>query len=83
MGQQDGSRLLVIVKDQVLLAACVSLECLLSFRSVLLLLAKGRDIFPGLSLARKNTAIWFTVSPSFATPLRVYYDCTFVPFPPS
>jgi len=27
MGYQDGSRLFVIIRDQVLLAACVSLEC--------------------------------------------------------
>ena len=26
MGYQDGSRLFVIIKDQILLAACVSLE---------------------------------------------------------
>jgi len=34
-GHQGGSRLLVIVRDQVLLAACVSLESPLSFGSVL------------------------------------------------
>jgi len=60
-GYQDRSRLFV-------LAACVSLESLLSSGSVLLL--RWRDISPNLSLAREIAAIQtFTVSPSFTTPL--------------
>jgi len=53
-GYQDGYRLLVIVRDQVLLTTCVSLESLLSFGSVLLPPARWRDISPGLSLARES-----------------------------
>jgi len=55
MEYQNGSyRLLVIVRDQVLLAACVSLESLLTFGGVLLLSVGRRDISPGLSLARER-----------------------------
>jgi len=52
MGYQDCSRLLVVMGDQVLTAAGISLEILLSFGSVLLLGRRG-NISP-LSLARER-----------------------------
>jgi len=42
----DGSRWLVVIRDQVLLATCLALDSLLSFGSVLLLFRR-RDISPG------------------------------------
>jgi len=52
-GYQDGSRLLVMVRDQVLLAARVASECLSSFGSVLLV--RRRYISPSLSLAGESS----------------------------
>ena len=52
MGYQDGSRLFVVIRDQVLLAACVSLECF-EFRECFVIIVRRRDISPGLSLARE------------------------------
>jgi len=66
------------VGGQVLLAACASLESLLSLGSVLLFLVRRREVFPGLPSAIERTAIWSTVPPSFTAPLGVYCDCTFV-----
>jgi len=77
-GYLDGSRLLVIVRDHVLLAACVSLECLLSFESVSLLVRPGH-ISPALSLARESR-YQGDVLQSLTTPLRVYCDCSIVHF---
>ena len=53
----DGSRLFVIIRDQVLLAACVSLESV-EFRECLvtLVVVSWRDISPSLSLARESRA---------------------------
>jgi len=45
--------MLVVIRDQVLIGAGVSLGILLSFRSVLLLVRWG-NISPGLSLARER-----------------------------
>jgi len=54
MGYQDESRLFVIIRDQVWLAACVSLECV-EFRECLVV--RRRDISPGLSVVRERAAI--------------------------
>ena len=53
MGYQDGSRLFVIMSDQVLLAACVSLESLFKFRECFFVVRR-REISLGLSLARER-----------------------------
>ena len=45
-----------------------------------MLLVRRRDISPSLSLARERVAIQTTVSPSPTAPLRVFCDCTVVPF---
>jgi len=63
-----GSGLVVIVRDQVLFAASVSLESLLCFGSVLLV--GLRDIPPSLSLTRDRVAIQTAVLPSFTAPLE-------------
>ena len=57
MGYPDGSRLFVIIRDQVLLAACVSLESVeLRECLVTLVVVRWRDISPSLSLARESRA---------------------------
>ena len=52
----------------------------MSFGSVLLLLARRRDISPGVSLARGRAAIQSMVPPSFTAPLGAYSDCIFILF---
>jgi len=58
----------------------VFLQDLLSFGSAPLLLARRRDISPGVSLARGRAAIQSMVPPSFTAPLGAYCDCFFVLF---
>jgi len=56
MGYQDGRKLFVIIRDEVWLAVCVSLNCV-EFGSTLLLLVRCRYISPGLSVARDRASV--------------------------
>jgi len=74
-GYHDGSRWLMIFRDQVLSALYMSSGNLLRFRSVLPLV-KRRYISPGLSLAIEIPVVQMTVHLPLTAALVAYRDCT-------